>query len=117
MFYPAINPVAFSLGPLSVHWYGIMYLVGFLGAWLLLQWRVKKIAYAPYSVFSSENISDIIFYGALGVVLGGRIGYILLYNIDAFFNHPLIILKLWQGGMSFSWRANRGIGVDVFIFS
>lgn len=116
MFYPAINPVAFSLGPLSVHWYGIMYLVGFLGAWLLLQWRVKKIAYAPYSVFSSENISDIIFYGALGVVLGGRIGYILLYNIDAFFNHPLIIFKIWQGGMSFHGGL-IGVLVSMFLYS
>jgi len=116
MFYPTINPVAFSIGPLSVHWYGMMYLIGFLGAWLLLQWRVKHIAYPPYSLFSSENISDIIFYGALGVVLGGRIGYIFLYNVETFLNDPLIIFKIWQGGMSFHGGL-IGVLLAMFLYS
>ncbi len=95
--YPSINPVAFSIGPLDVHWYGLMYLVGFLGAWILLTWRARK----PNSGWTAENVSDIIFYGALGVIIGGRIGYILFYSFTDFLHSPLMIFKIWQGGMSF----------------
>lgn len=95
--YPSINPVALSLGPLAVHWYGLMYLVGFLGAWILLTFRTKK----SNGLWSGENVSDIIFYGALGVILGGRIGYVLFYNFAEFLQSPLMIFKIWQGGMSF----------------
>lgn len=99
MQYPTINPVAFSIGPLSVHWYGIMYLIGFVGAWLLLSWRCRGGSCARS--WTSENVSDIIFYGALGVILGGRIGYILFYNFSEFIHSPLMVFKIWQGGMSF----------------
>ncbi len=108
MLYPVINPVAFSVGPLSVHWYGLMYLVGFVGAWLLLNFRVGR--------FSSENISDIIFYGAMGVVLGGRIGYILFYDFSGFLNSPLILFKIWQGGMSFHGGL-LGVLFAMFLYS
>lgn len=95
--FPSINPVAFSLGPLQVHWYGLMYLVAFIGAWLLAYWRTQH-----YKLdWNADQISDLIFYGALGVILGGRIGYMLFYNTDELLHEPWILFKLWQGGMSF----------------
>jgi phosphatidylglycerol:prolipoprotein diacylglycerol transferase len=95
--YPSINPVAFSWGPVAIHWYGLMYLVGFLGAWLLLTWRTRKVN----SVWTKDNVSDIIFYGALGVIIGGRVGYILFYNFGEFLHAPWTIFQVWKGGMSF----------------
>jgi len=95
--YPHIDPVAFSIGPIHVHWYGIMYLIGFAAAW----WLGQKRADLPDSIFNAEQISDLIFYGALGAVLGGRIGYVLFYDLGAYLAEPLNIFKVWQGGMSF----------------
>ncbi len=95
--YPKIDPVAFSLGPASVHWYGIMYLLGFAGAWYLGQRRAEK----ENSVLQPSQISDLIFYGAMGVVLGGRAGYVIFYNFDYFLQDPLWLFAIWQGGMSF----------------
>ena len=95
--YPDIEPVAISLGPLQVHWYGIMYLLGFGAAW----WLGQRRAGQARSVLQPEHISDLIFYGALGVVLGGRAGYVLFYNFDRFLDDPLWIFYVWEGGMSF----------------
>lgn len=95
--YPEIDPVAFSLGPLKVHWYGIMYLVGFAGGW----WLGRVRAARPNSGWSVAQVDDLVFYAALGVVLGGRIGYTLFYNLPAFLRDPLVIFEVWQGGMSF----------------
>lgn len=95
--YPSINPVAFSLGPLKVHWYGLMYAVGFIGAWLLASYRAQK----PQSNWTIDQVSDLLFYTALGVILGGRIGYMLFYDFSSFLAQPWIIFKVWQGGMSF----------------
>lgn len=95
--HPNIDPVAFSVGPLSVHWYGIMYLVGFAAAWALAMYRSKK----PWSPINSRQVDDLIFYGAIGVVLGGRAGYVLFYNFDKFLGDPLWLFKVWEGGMSF----------------
>ncbi|KTD45994.1 prolipoprotein diacylglyceryl transferase [Legionella rubrilucens] len=95
--FPSIDPVAFSIGPLQVHWYGLMYLFGFVMAWLLAHWRAKR-----YSLdWSSEQISDLIFYAAIGVILGGRLGYMLFYGTQQLLANPLSLLKLWEGGMSF----------------
>jgi phosphatidylglycerol:prolipoprotein diacylglycerol transferase len=95
--YPEIDPVALSIGPLSVHWYGIMYLIGFAGAWWLAVSRAGKRHYP----LNREQVDDLIFYGALGVVLGGRAGYVLFYNFDRFLAEPLWLFKVWEGGMSF----------------
>ncbi len=95
--YPQIDPVAFSIGPLEVHWYGIMYLIGFVLAWLLALWRAKR-----YQLdWNSEAISDLIFYAALGVILGGRLGYMLFYNFSSLIAQPWSLFMIWEGGMSF----------------
>lgn len=95
--YPNIDPVAISIGPLSIHWYGLMYLVGFAGAYFLMNYRASK----PNSGWNKEEVSDLLFYSAMGVVLGGRFGYVLFYNFDKFLDDPLWLFAVWEGGMSF----------------
>ncbi|BCA97034.1 prolipoprotein diacylglyceryl transferase [Legionella antarctica] len=110
--FPYINPVAISLGPIKVHWYGLMYLIGFVGAWLMAYWRMKH-----YKLnWTTEQISDLIFYAALGIILGGRIGYMLFYNTQALLHQPWVLFKIWEGGMSFHGGL-IGVIVAVWIFA
>ncbi len=95
--YPAIDPVAFHIVGWPVHWYGLMYLVGFLGGWAVLSLRLR---YSNRG-FTQDQLSDIVFYTALGVIIGGRLGYMLFYDLPAIFHKPMLILKVWEGGMSF----------------
>lgn len=95
--YPEIDPVAFALGPLKVHWYGIAYLLSFVAAWRLAILRSKK----SWSPVKKEQVEDLIFYSALGVILGGRIGYVLFYKFGDFLQDPIGLFKVWEGGMSF----------------
>ena len=95
--YPQIDPVMLSIGPLQIHWYGMMYLVGFLLGWWLGVVRSKR----PDSPVTAEQMGDLVFYIALGVVLGGRLGYVLFYNLPSYIDNPLDIFKVWQGGMAF----------------
>lgn len=95
--YPAIDPVALQLGPLAIHWYGVMYIIAFAGAWLLATLRIRS---RP-GQWNAEQISDLVFYGAMGAVIGGRIGSVLFYNLDQFLADPLWLLRVWEGGMSF----------------
>lgn len=97
MLAPNIDPVAISIGPLKIHWYGLMYLVGFVGGWALGRYRAGR----PGSGWRREEVGDILFYIALGVILGGRIGYVLFYNLDYYLRHPLQVFYVWAGGMSF----------------
>lgn len=97
MLAPNIDPVAIALGPVKVHWYGLMYVFGFLALWFFTVRRAKQ----PNSGWTAEQVGDLVFYGALGVILGGRIGYMLFYNLSQYIDHPLDIFKVWQGGMSF----------------
>jgi phosphatidylglycerol:prolipoprotein diacylglycerol transferase len=107
-----INPVALSIGPIKVHWYGIMYLIGFICAWGLALWRARR-----YKLdWTSEQVSDLIFYGALGVILGGRIGYMLFYNFSALVAQPLNLFKVWEGGMSFHGGL-LGVALALWIFA
>ena len=94
--YPSIDPVALSVGSLKIHWYGLMYLVGFVSAWRLGIYRAKQS-----KNWDQKQVEDLIFYGALGVVLGGRIGYTLFYNFSSFVDNPVSVFYIWQGGMSF----------------
>ena len=96
--YPNFNPVAIHLGPIKVHWYGLMYLFGIFSGWLLLHYRAKVKPNAPVK---PEQVGDLTFYIALGVILGGRIGYIVFYNLPFYLHNPLQMLYLWDGGMSF----------------
>lgn len=93
---PPINPVAFEIGPLSVRWYGLMYLFGFLFAGLLLKSRASRLA-----PVHPDKLSDLLFYSMLGVILGGRWGYILFYQPMLWIKDPLFALRLWEPGMSF----------------
>lgn len=98
LVHPQIDPIAIQIGPLAVHWYGLMYLLAFLFVLLLGRHRIKT---RPDQGWSPRNLDDALFYGVLGVVLGGRLGYVLFYRPDYFFAHPLEIFYVWQGGMSF----------------
>lgn len=95
--YPNIDPVAFHIGPLPVFWYGLMYLFGFFAGWALISLRIR---YSPRG-FTQDQVSDIIFYAAIGVILGGRLGYILFYDTQVIWTNPLLIFQTWKGGMSF----------------
>lgn len=92
-----IDPVIFSIGPLSIHWYGVMYLIGFVFAW----WFANRQAAKPHSGWDKEQVSDLLFYGMLGVILGGRVGYVLFYQFSYFIENPLYLFRIDQGGMSF----------------
>ena len=96
--YIAIDPIAFSLGPLSVHWYGIMYLLAFLFFWLAGNWVARNRSWWGWT---TQDVSDFLFYGMLGVVLGGRLGYVLFYSFDNVLTDPLYIFRINEGGMSF----------------
>jgi phosphatidylglycerol:prolipoprotein diacylglycerol transferase len=96
MTYPEFNPIALDLGVVKIYWYGIMYLLAFLSAYLLANFRAKRL-----EDWNSQQIEDLIFYGALGVVIGGRVGYMLFYDLLHFVSEPLSIFALQNGGMSF----------------
>ncbi|WP_369934068.1 prolipoprotein diacylglyceryl transferase [Xanthomonas tesorieronis] len=93
-----IDPIAFSLGPVKVHWYGLMYLAAFASAWWLGRLRIRA---GRLPGVDMDGFSDLLFYAMLGVVLGGRIGYMLFYALGDFLANPLLIFKVWDGGMSF----------------
>jgi phosphatidylglycerol:prolipoprotein diacylglycerol transferase len=95
--HPQIDPVAIAIGPLKIHWYGLTYLVGFAAGWWLGRLRSRK----PWSPVNEEQVGDLLFYLALGVILGGRFGYVIFYNFDVFLADPLWLLRVWEGGMSF----------------
>lgn len=94
---PNIDPVAFQLGSLKVHWYGIMYLFAFLMAWGLGRWRCRQ----PWRGFRVLDMDDVLFFAALGVVVGGRLGYVLFYDFSRILSDPLFVFQVWKGGMSF----------------
>ncbi len=99
-----IDPVAFRLGPLAVHWYGLTYLAAFALFMLLANLRLRHPPYAQMQgeqAWTRKGVEDLLFMGVLGVVMGGRLGYCLFYKPGFFLTHPLEILYVWQGGMSF----------------
>ena len=107
--YPDISPIIFSIGPLAIRWYSMAYLLGIIAAWFLISKDIKK-----YDIcLSKANLEDIVFYVTLGIVLGGRIGYVLFYGFDTFYNNPLEIFAIWHGGMSFHGGI---IGVIIAIY-
>ncbi len=124
--YPEIDPVALQLGPVRIHWYGLMYVVGFVAGW----WLARRRAAAPSSTWKPVDVDDLIFFAAIGVITGGRLGWILVYGFEGLLADPLSIIRVWEGGMSFhgglagvmiavAWFARRrGRKVaDVFDFT
>ncbi len=112
LVFPQFDPVAISAGPISIHWYGVMYIIAFGGAWVLANYRRNKIG----NHWSSEQISDLVFYGAMGAVLGGRVGSVFFYNIDRFLDDPLWLFRVWEGGMSFH-GGFIGVLIAMFLYS
>ena len=95
MHYPAIDPIALELGPFALRWYGLMYLLAFAAFFLLGNVRARDRG------FTGGDVSDLVFYGVAGVVLGGRIGFVLIYGFDRLVQDPLWLFRIWEGGMSF----------------
>lgn len=110
--FPQFDPVAISLGPISIHWYGLMYIIAFGGAWGLASYRAKM----KPDEWTPEQISDLVFYGALGAVLGGRMGSVFFYNFDRFLGDPIWLLRVWEGGMSFHGGL-IGVLVALYLYS
>jgi phosphatidylglycerol:prolipoprotein diacylglycerol transferase len=110
---PQIDPIAIQLGPLAIRWYGLMYLIAFLAFW----WLGRRRAQA-------QQVDDLLFYGALGVILGGRLGYVFFYGFEQLLADPLYLVRIWQGGMSFhggllgvlvaAWLFGRKHGLGFF---
>ncbi len=98
LIHPQFDPIAVSLGPLSVRWYGLMYLVAFAAFYFLGRQRIQR---RPDGGWSLEQLDDLLFWGVLGVVLGGRLGQVLFYEPGYYFANPAEILAVWKGGMSF----------------
>ena len=110
--YPPIDAIAVQIGPIKVHWYGIMYLFGFALAWWLAKLRAQKLNYH----WHNEIISDLIFYCALGAIIGGHLGYILFYSPGELLSDPWFIFKIWHGGMSFHGGL-FGVIISLIFFS
>lgn len=114
LVHPQFNPVAFSVGPVAVHWYGLTYLVAFgLFLWLASR-RVKKPWFAEAG-WTRQDVEDLLFYGVLGVVLGGRLGFVLFYNLGHYLQHPLEVFAVWKGGMSFH-GGMLGVAVAMLLY-
>ncbi|CAC9434983.1 Prolipoprotein diacylglyceryl transferase [uncultured Gammaproteobacteria bacterium] len=111
MIYPDINPIALDLGFVQIYWYGIMYLLAFLSAYLLAYHRAKQL-----NNWNKQQIEDMIFYGAIGVVAGGRLGYMLFYNLEVFLSDPLAIFAVQNGGMSFH-GGFLGVAMAMVLFN
>ena len=115
--YPEIDPIIFSIGPLAIRWYGLMYVVGFLLGW----WLARRRAIKPWSIIKPAQVDDLVFYTMLGVIIGGRVGYALFYGTEQLFSDPLYLFKITEGGMSFHggllgvmlamWLYSRKLGV------
>ena len=118
--YPDIDPVIFSIGPLKIRWYGLMYVIGFVIAWFLARYRARKDG----SIVKLDQVDDLIFYCMLGVIVGGRLGYVFFYGFDTLIRDPLYLFRITEGGMSFHgglagvmiamWLYARKIGVGMF---
>lgn len=96
--HPQFDPIAIHLGSFGIHWYGLMYLTGFLAFLVLGKWQINHRTWHHWNI---AMLDDALFFGALGVIIGGRLGYVLFYQLDYFIAHPSEILAVWQGGMSF----------------
>ena len=95
--HPQFDPIALQIGPLAVRWYGLMYLVAFGLVWIVGRWRIAR---RPDIVWTHKDLDDVLFYGILGTILGGRFGYVLFYKFGDYLSEPWRIFYVWEGGMS-----------------
>jgi len=112
LVHPQFDPIAFSIGPLAVRWYGLMYLLAFIGFLLLGRLRAND----AWRGVTRQDVDDLLFYGVLGVILGGRLGYVLFYKPGYYLAHPLEIFMVWKGGMA-SHGGIIGVIVVMFLFA
>lgn len=98
LVHPQFDPIAFQVGPLAVRWYGLMYLIGFGAVWLAARYRIDR---NPRGIWTRKDLDDALFYGILGTILGGRLGYVLFYKLGDYLQEPWKIFYVWEGGMSF----------------
>ncbi len=110
--YPNIDPVAIAIGPVAIHWYGLMYLLGFGAAWLLALKRSGR----AWSPVRRTRVESLVVHAAFGVIVGGRCGYVLFYNFDRWLADPLWLIRLWEGGMSFHGGL-LGVIVALWLFA
>ncbi len=108
--FPQIDPVIIELGPVALRWYGLMYLIGFAAAYWLASRRL------PRTPWNKDELSDLLFYSFLGVIVGGRFGYVMFYSFSSFLENPLYLFKIWEGGMSFHGGC-IGVIVAAFIYA
>ncbi len=113
LIHPQFDPVAIAIGPLSIRWYGLMYLLAFMMLLVLGRLRIKQ---HPDSGWNIKQLDDVLFYGVLGVVLGGRLGYVLFYKFGYYLAHPIEIFYVWQGGMSFH-GGFLGVAFAMWLFA
>ncbi len=112
LVHPGFDPVAISIGPIDIRWYGIMYLAGFTLAWLLARYKARQ----PGSGWQTSELPDLVIYGALGIIIGARLGYMLFYNFSGFIAEPWSMFMIWKGGMSFHGGLLGGI-IAMYLFS
>ena len=110
--HPQFDPVFFSLGPVAVRWYGLMYVLGFVAYILLGKYRARR---TPSGVMAERDVDDLLLYGVIGVILGGRLGYVLFYKPSYYLAHPVEIFQVWAGGMSFH-GGFLGVLLGVWVF-
>jgi phosphatidylglycerol---prolipoprotein diacylglyceryl transferase len=120
MIHPQFNPIALQLGPVGIHWYGLMYILAFVLFVVVCRVQIKR-GYASARGYSNDDVEDLLFWGACGVILGGRLGYVLFYKLSDYLSEPHKIFYVWEGGMSFhggflgvvialclwAWRKNK----------
>lgn len=114
--FPDISPIAFEIGPLVFRWYALAYLAGILGGWWYALHLVKQYGVAKGINPTKEQIDDFILWVVVGIIVGGRLGYVLFYNLPYFLQNPIDIIKIWHGGMSFHGGAT-GVIVAIIIFA
>ncbi|BDW90275.1 prolipoprotein diacylglyceryl transferase [Thalassospira tepidiphila] len=110
--FPAIDPIAISIGPIAIRWYALAYIAGLLLGWKYVVYYCTKTP----KIMSKRDVDDLLFWATLGVILGGRLGYILFYNLDYYLDNPANILKVWQGGMAFH-GGFMGVIVAIILFA
>ena len=112
LVHPQFDPVAIAIGPIAIRWYGLTYVIAFAFAW----WLGRRRAAQPGSTWKPQDVDDLIFYGALGVILGGRLGWVLFYGFERLVVDPLMAFRIWEGGMSFHGGL-AGVIISALLFA